>query len=474
MKLKVILPLILAFGIILIGACGGGDGSGDAGSGADILPLNLPLNYTIGERYLEAPTSGGTVYFSIGPFAAHVSPFTGHMYGDAKVNLVGMFVQNVSDLAELPGSGGNNDGTCDPGESCGYWGGLDGAEIRANTPEYISPADAVVTRVVLDGSLGTSREWAVDLKYNDRFRSQLGEIGTISAGLRDKILAATGIDTDTYVGPTGEIFSNAAIPVSKGEVLAVPVLKANEIPGYPGYYRGSVAGAIPWVSMEIFLYDDLESSYWVCAYDLMSAADKAAIQRAMENDMNNPASPRYASIASSRWVWSAEAIVCPVYAMGNLGDFSSIHSRTGGWSERPEIGAPFNEWLAVIRIGKSSGAYNASNYSSAAIDYLITRAPVPDGMTTLDWQMPDGSTVSRYFAAGEVLEETENSLLIKWRDIGWTGPAYQRATFLLDSRGLKVKWGAFAADAASTIQPVLLATEACNGNEITCYDHQGR
>ncbi len=469
MKPKAILSWAVAFGIILISACGGGGGGAD--SGTDILPLDLPFNYTIGDRYLEAPSNGGTVYFSVGPFAAHVSPFTGHMYGDAKINLVGMLVQNVSDLAELPGSGGNNDGICDPGESCGYWGGLDGAEIRAKTPAYISPADAVVTRVVL---AGPPRQWAVDLKYSPRFRSHLGEIETISAGLRDKILVATGIDTDTYFGPMGEIFTNGTIPVSKGEILAIPSVNANEIPGYPGYYRGSVAGAIPWVAMEIFLYDDQESSYWVCAYDLMSAEDKVAIQQAMENEMNNPTSPRYASIVSSRWVWSAESVICPVYSIGDLDDFSSIHSRAGGWSERPESGVPFDEWLAIIRIGKSSGAYNASNYSSAAIDYLITRAVVPGGSTTLDWLMPDGSTVSRYFAAGEVLEETANSLLIKWRDIGWTGPAYQRASFLLDGRGLKVKWGGFAADAVNTILPVLLATEACNGNEITCYDHQAR
>ncbi|MFV2058699.1 MAG: hypothetical protein ACC707_19730 [Thiohalomonadales bacterium] len=470
---KFIKFLFVALLTLFITGCGGGGGGGsNSGPDADILPLKLPFNYTIGDRYLEVPTSGGTVYFNIAPFATHVPPFTGHMYGDAKINLLGLFVQDIKDLSELPGSGGNDDGLCDPGESCGYWGELDGAGIRAKTPAYIAPADAMVTRVVVSGSIETGLEWLVGLKYNNRFQSQLGEIATISAGLRDKIFAATGIDTDAYSGPPGELFSNGTIPVSKGEVLAMPNVLANEIPDYPGYFRGPVGG-IPSSIMEFNQYDDLESSYWVCAYDLMSAADKTAIQRAMENDMNDPQSPRYASIMSSRWVWSAEGAICPVYAIGDLGDYSSIHSRTGGWSERPEDGAIFDEWLAIVRIEKSSLAYSANNYSSAAVNYVITRAPVPDG-STLDWLMPDGATVNRFFAAGEVLEETANSLLIKWRDIGWTGPAYQRVAFALDSRGLKVKWGEFAADALSTIQPVLLATEACNGNEITCYDHTAR
>lgn len=75
---------------------------------------------------------------------------------------------------------------------------------------------------------------------------------------------------------------------------------------------------------------------------------------------------------------------------------------------------------------------------------------------------------------GEVLEETTTVLLIKWRDIDWSGPVYQRASFLLDSNGLKVKWGDFAVDIIGTIAPYLSSSENCNDSDVICYDHTPR
>ncbi|MCK5394763.1 MAG: hypothetical protein KAJ32_02165 [Gammaproteobacteria bacterium] len=95
--------------------------------------------------------------------------------------------------------------------------------------------------------------------------------------------------------------------------------------------------------------------------------------------------------------------------------------------------------------------------------------------------MPDSTIVHPFNPVGEVLEETSNSLLIKWRDIGWTGMApdfkdvvYQRAMFLLDNKGLKVKWGDFSVDRNGAFQPVLTADEVCDDTTVLCYDHQAR
>jgi hypothetical protein len=88
--------------------------------------------------------------------------------------------------------------------------------------------------------------------------------------------------------------------------------------------------------------------------------------------------------------------------------------------------------------------------------------------------MPDSDVVTPFIAVGEVIEEGVNSLLIKWRDIGWIAPVYQRAAFLLDNQGLKIKWGIFAAAAVDATLPILGSGEACNDSDILCYDHQPR
>ncbi|MDH3715659.1 MAG: hypothetical protein OET44_17625 [Gammaproteobacteria bacterium] len=78
------------------------------------------------------------------------------------------------------------------------------------------------------------------------------------------------------------------------------------------------------------------------------------------------------------------------------------------------------------------------------------------------------------FVKGEVIEENNDTLLIKWRDIGWTAPVYQRAAFLLDSQGLKIKWGEFAATAVDALRPTLDPGDVCNDDETLCYDHLPR
>ncbi len=87
------------------------------------------------------------------------------------------------------------------------------------------------------------------------------------------------------------------------------------------------------------------------------------------------------------------------------------------------------------------------------------------------WEMPDTSTVNPFFPTGELLELSANVMLIKWRDIGYGAPVFQRAAYLLDSAGLKVKWGAFADTAGAATAPLLDPLEICDELTVLCYDH---
>lgn len=468
-----LIAVLLAM-VIGLNACGGGGGDGDTAT----IVTDLPFAYELGTTNLELTAGTGTIYVSVGAFGAHFNPFSGDLLGDFKSNLLGLYAKDNSGLEELTATGGNDDGICDIGESCGFYGGPTGDVIRSRIPSYTAPMDATLVRVTLNegpnaGYFDNVPHWEIQLSLGGHFTLRIGHLGGISASLRDKILAATGIDTDIYTGPPAHILNNAAIPVSAGEALAFPQVAAAEYMSHPGYYRGGgTAQGVPWAQMEFNIIDHAEGSD-VCIYDLMEPAKKSAIQAIMDADMTNPNSPRFSPYASTQWAWGVQGVLCTVYSANPRG-FNSIHDRVGGWTERPEAGTTVSELFAIVKMHKEAVTYSAANYDSADVDHLVSRSVGP-GPDPFEWLMPDGSTiVTPFYPVGEVLEETANSLLIKWRDIGWTGPVYQRAMFLLDSHGLKVKWGDFSADRINAIQPELTADEACNDSTVLCYDHESR
>jgi hypothetical protein len=71
-------------------------------------------------------------------------------------------------------------------------------------------------------------------------------------------------------------------------------------------------------------------------------------------------------------------------------------------------------------------------------------------------------------------------LLVKFRGLPWTDgsttlrPVYQRSSYILDADGLKVRWGAFARDAAGAVAPALSPSTPCNDADVICYDHTYR
>ena len=130
-----------------------------------------------------------------------------------------------------------------------------------------------------------------------------------------------------------------------------------------------------------------------------------------------------------------------------------------------------DELFAIVPIAKDVAAYDSTLYT-ADVDYLITRARAY-GSVPFQWDMPDGNVIGTFYPAGEVLELTPDSMLIKWRDLPWgSGEVFQCAAFLLDDLGLKIKWGNFAESVAGAILPYLDPGEPCNDTNVICYDHE--
>jgi hypothetical protein len=63
-------------------------------------------------------------------------------------------------------------------------------------------------------------------------------------------------------------------------------------------------------------------------------------------------------------------------------------------------------------------------------------------------------------------------MLIKWRDFNATNPVvYQRLAHRLDTDGLTIEWGNFAATTGAALQPTLFPGDPCDDTTVMCYDH---
>lgn len=488
--------------------------------GNQVGEFDLPFDYNLGTYYLEIPVAvgtpnQGTIYASVGGFGAHFGPLTGHSYGDAKSNIAGYYVPTVRDMVELKNGIDGTLGVCEPDiadEICGFYGGTSGEIIRDRIPTYLAPLDATISKVIYYqrpnpasdyGYFDNVAQWQVQLRLEGDLNLTLGHLGKISQDLRDKIIAATGIDTDTYAPSSDpqdpdycpsypdycdvDILNGATIPVLAGELLAQPQVDAYEVDPvlYPGYYKGGHIGSslIPWAQMEMsFLIsaDDSGDYGLTCIYDCMLSERKDNIQHLMEADMLNPETYRYREqFGTESWMWKAEGLVCNAPAEGSKSDFSSIHTRLGGWFERESGGTTPDEVFAIVPIQKESAVYDETLYSSNVNHLFVRRKKQGSGVYA--WVMPDGEVLEIYYPAGEVLEETDSGLLIKWRDIGYDNPlesgndvVYQRMSFLLDNEGIKVRLGDFSDTIIGATAPSLSPEDPCNDTDILCYDHTYR
>jgi hypothetical protein len=442
-------------------------------SGNQMDALTLPFDYVAGASALTAPTAGGPVHVSVGPYGAHFSPLTGHAWGDTKGNLMGFFTERRSELTELLGDG---DGLCETGDRCGFYGGSDGALLRNRAPAYAAPFDGTVSAISYTPPNGLylddAPKWQVEIQLYVGHWLRLDHVGRVAPSLRDKVLAATGVDTNTYAGPSGDLPGVAGIPVSAGEILAYPQILATTVTGHPGYYAGDPDGiSPPFVQMEFGLFENLPgTSDKVCLYAHLPGSVRSSLQGVLNADMADPASQRFDQ-SPRRWEWSAEGRLCLAYwALPQ--DFSGLFTNLGGWFKVDRPGSSPDQLVGFAPIATDTASYDASLYEPAT-RVLVTRLQAFGAPFT--WNLPGLGPTSVFYPSGEILEATSGGLLIKWRTTGLADiEAYQRAAYLLDRSGLKIAWGPFASSAAGATLPAVTAATACDETSVICYDHTNR
>ncbi|MGE0641010.1 MAG: hypothetical protein AB7P46_12135, partial [Thermoanaerobaculia bacterium] len=442
--------------------------------------LDLPFDYTVapGVSRILAPTADAEpVYVSLGPYGAHFGPLTGDPSGEAKANFIGFLVAGDAEMEELEG---DFDGVREPGELWGYpiGGDLTGNRVRNRRPVYRLPVDAILESLSYEGGpnavyFDTEPQWRLEMKIFDEMGLTLGHVGRIAGELRDQVLAATGIDPWTFAGPVGTdlLAGSGPLPIAAGAELALPQILADPVPGHPGYWGSSGFLEYPWTQIEFQLPYHLEDGLGgdFCIYRFLPPARRAELQATMDLDMLDPQSQRYRdSPFFERWHWTAQGGLCQAESPLPR-DFSSLDTRFGGWYERPEAGTSVDELFSFIPIDRAHAAYDPANYESPDVDHLAIRFLWPG---PYDWILPDTTVTTVSEAIGEVLAWDGAALLVKWRNLNATNPAvYQRAAYLLDAAGLKVRWGNLASSAGGATLPALLPGDPCDDSATLCYDH---
>jgi hypothetical protein len=440
--------------------------------------LDLPFEYTIAGHSLEVAAGSRVVHVSVGPYGGHFSPITGHGYGDAKANFVGFLTGSDAELTELAGDG---DGVREPGETWGYDGGAGGETIRNNRPVYTMPLEGELRQLRYEAPpsstyFDSEPHWRLEIAFTNSLAMAIGHVGAITPELRSRILAATGIDPASYGGPVGDVLSGHVISLVRGDALAHPQIMAGPVPGYPGYFvGGGTFPERPWAQMEFFVQAPIgNDSAQVCPFAVLAGERADAIQQVMDADMADPRSQRYGGVRRiNLWQWSAEGRLCMAYSPLPQ-DFTALYTNLGGWFEVDGPGTTSDEMVGFAPIARDAAIYNPGRYHSPAVDMLVVRER---NSGPFGWQMPDGALVSTWEATGEVLDRSGGMLLVKFRGLPWTDgstglkPVYQRSTYILDANGLKVRWGAFARDAATAVAPALAPSTPCNDADVICYDH---
>jgi hypothetical protein len=435
--------------------------------GNQVAALRLPFDYVPDTSHLTAPTAGGPVYISIGPYGAHFPPLTGHTQGDPKGNLMVFFTETRLGLTELAG---DLDGRCEPGESCGLDGGADGSLIRNRVPAYKAPMSGEIVRIEYNPPNGVyfddAPKWQVALQLYRGHVLNFDHVGRIAASLRTKVLTATGIDTDTYTGPQGDLPGVAGITVSTDEILAYPQIVAVPVTGHPGFYSADNAGIRqPFVQMEFSLSEGRLDK--TCLYDHLPASTQTTLQAVLDADIANPTAQRF-DLTPRRWQWSAEGKLCQTYWLLPQ-DFSDLFTNMGGWFKIEGPGSSPDQVVVFAPIATDTASYNAALYEPGT-SMLVARQKAFGG--SMVWDLPGLGPTIVFYPSGEILERTTDQLLIKWRTTGLADiEVYQRAAYILNKDGLKVAWGPFAATPGSATLPAVSSATPCDETVVICYDH---
>jgi hypothetical protein len=442
-----------------------------------------------GDRRLEVPTDGDPIHLALGGYGGHFSPVAGHAFGERKANYAGFLPADDTELDELSGDGiGNDDGACAPLEfesgGCAYWADTDGSLVRQRIPWYVAPQDGVIYEVGFQsGSVPRYFDevpfWRIGLALDSGVKLQYGHIGRIADDVAAAVAAATGCDPRSWASCSGLtpgtdlLLGVSPIPVAAGDPVAQPQVFADEVPGHPGYHVGGGGyPEYPWAQMEFRVAGIVEGRLInLCVYSLTPADRRDAYRTVMEADMQDPDSQRYRQRFLQReWAWQAEAALCNSDWLGPT-DFSTLTANQGGWYERSDSGTLSDELVAFAPIASDTPLYDPTAYQPGTTMLILRQRSEYEPFS---WTMPDASILETREPAGEILDLTGSTMLVMWRDIGWSGgDVYQAAAYRLDADGLTIEWGPFASSeaAATAATPTLEPAEPCDEFSVICYDH---
>jgi hypothetical protein len=455
--------------------------------------LDLPFYYTSTEndrilthRLMEAEFTGGprpeipnsNTYMHFSPFGAHFNPMTENVYGNNKINLVGFFSENNTEIVELEAG------------VFGYSPDISGLSFEAKRPVYRAPLYTRITSISYEGPtsgdyLDDEPIWSITLDFGD-VEMKLEHVGKMADGLRDFIAHVPdgipdstenyglGIDTDTYTGPLGDIFPDLYYMTAKaGTDLAFPPIRATAVPGWPGYYNApnSSYPDRPHVQMDFVVSAPTSSgTNDVCAFELMSTSRQNDFQSKLSSDLTNPDSQLYGSWQDTAWQWRAESSVC-LSCSTSSDDLNGLYKDLGGWFDRGDNSTIKNELVAFVPVEQGTASYNPALYKhDVQTEWLMLRRR--NNSQSWDWTI-DGNVVSTDYPAGEIITVEQDALLVLWRDLGQVADAdaYQWVRYDVTGGVVTLKFGDFESDIDNVLKPDFdLSIDIANEDDVVTFD----
>lgn len=429
---------------------------------------DLPITgYSFGPEHVIAPTAGGDVFVSIGPWGAHNGPHTGHIEGNAKADWMGLYARTIDEMEEIVGDG---DMVCEVGETCG----IAEADLEARIVDYVTPAAPfVVTEVFLERIepigvyYGTDEHWRVRGRVA-YYSYDFGHLREISGDLRDAMIAAGYVDPWTVHAPSGNLITGEPVVLAAGDTIARPQTVAEVVPLHPGFYRGKFGvPESPWQQMEFFTSNS-ESDRSESFYTWLAPGLEASLAAVLEAEALDPVSFRYHQTFLVERRWRAEMALSNQDWM-DRDDYSTLFTALGGWWENTPgpcdgMSEDCDGLFSIFPIRKDTAFYSAAFYESSDVSYLAI------------FQDPDEVPSTRY---GEVVtpavpDPSAGTLIVKWRNFSGTELGYQGLGYRLDTDGgtLRIAWGTMAPSEAAVVLPSVPAnTDVCDGTTLTCHNH---
>lgn len=433
------------------------------------ITFDFPFSYTVASDHLDL---AGGIKLSLGPWGAHVMPFTGHPNGNGKADMQGLYTWTLAEQTELTPSNGN--GICEASETCG----IPEAQLLAKAPEYISPSNGmIVTSVKLynthaPGSYySTQQQWEVQTQFCT-YAITFGHVRKISADLRGKMISAGLTDPWSVTSDsTDNLITGGSITLNKGNTVAFPQIVADPVAGHAGYFSGKWSNtATPWVQMEFGTRRNEQSQP---IYRWFSQTLQNSLRSIFIADVSNVASLRYGGYATTAtWLWKAEADLW-TREQSFMDEYGDLFTNLGGWPETSDTGscttgeAKCDMLLSIFPILKTSPLYDVTNYASANSNYLFLERY--RATSTNNWaEVIQPSSV----------DPQSGTLKLRWRDyISGASVNYQAIKYRVDSGSklLKVRWGAKSVAADQVIPPSdVSAGDTCDGTTLTCHNHEFR